>query len=134
MIIKNNNISKKITFTLFLIFYLVGIITYKDYGLTGDEIFERLEGFYWLNYVLSLTPFDGLNYSVATILGEIKGFSLPTAEDNEFYGVIFSLPAAFLEVIFQIEDSRNYYHFYHLLNFTLFFVASCNAPILFLFR
>ena len=68
---KNNNISKKITFTLFLIFYLVGIITYKDYGLTGDEIFERLEGFYWLNYVLSLTPFDGLNYSVATILGEI---------------------------------------------------------------
>ena len=98
-----NNTSKNITYLFFFIFFIIGIFTFKDYGLTGDEVFERQTGFYWLNYVLSLTPFDGLNYSVAAILGEIKGFSLPTAEDNAFYGVIFSLPAAFLEVIFQIE-------------------------------
>ena len=60
----------------------------------------------------------------AAIKFEEIGISLPKTEDNPFYGVIFSLPGAFLEVIFNIEDSKNYYHLYHFLNFTLFFIAS----------
>ncbi len=119
-----NNITKNITYLFFFIFFLVGIFTFKDYGLTGDEIFERQSGFYWLNYVLSFTPFDSLKNEVAIKFQAINDFTLPTTEDNLFYGVIFSLPAALLEVIFQIEDSKNYYHLYHFLNFLLFFIAS----------
>ena len=37
MITKDNNISKKITFLLFIIFFLVGTITFKDYGISVDE-------------------------------------------------------------------------------------------------
>ena len=106
-----NNITKNIAYLFFFIFFLVGIFTFKDYGLMGDEIFERQTGFYWLNYVLSFTPFDNLKNVAAIKFQEIKGFTLPRTEDNPFYGVIFSLPAAFFEVVFQIEDSKNYYHF-----------------------
>ena len=119
-----NNISKNITYLFFSIFFITGIFTFKDYGLTGDEVFERQTGFYWLNYVLSFTPFDNIKGIAAIKFEEIKGITLPKTEDNPFYGVIFSLPAAFLEVIFNIEDSKNYYHLYHFLNFTLFFTAS----------
>ena len=119
-----NNISKNIVYLFFSIFFIIGVFTFKDYGLTGDEVFERQTGFYWLNYVLGFTPFDNIKSIAAIKFEEIKGFTLPKTEDNPFYGVIFSLPAAFLEVIFNIEDSKNYYHLYHFLNFTLFFIAS----------
>ena len=119
-----NNLSKNITYLFFSIFFITGIFTFKDYGVTGDEVFERQTGFYWLNYVLGFTPFDNIKSIAAIKFEEIKGFTLPKTEDNPFYGVIFSLPAAFLEVIFNIEDSKNYYHLYHFLNFTLFFIAS----------
>ena len=119
-----NSISKNITYLFFSIFFITGIFTFKDYGLTGDEVFERQTGFYWLNYVLSFTPFDNIKSIAAIKFEEIKGITLPKTEDNPFYGVIFSLPAAFLEVILNIEDSQHYYHLYHFLNFTLFFTAS----------
>jgi hypothetical protein len=119
-----NNISKNIVYLFFSIFFIIGVFTFKDYGLTGDEVFERQTGFYWLNYVLGFTPFDNIKSIAAIKFEEIKGFTLPKTENNPFYGVIFSLPAAFLEVIFNIEDSKNYYHLYHFLNFTLFFIAS----------
>ena len=120
----SNNISKYTTYLFFSIFFITGIFTFKDYGLTGDEVFERQTGFYWLNYVLSFTPFENIK-SIATIKFEgIIDLTLPKTENNPFYGVIFSLPLAFLEVIFNIEDSKNYYHLYHFLNFTLFFTAS----------
>mgnify|MGYP000625031811 CR=1 FL=1 len=124
MAIKNNSISKKVTLLLFTIFFLIGVITFKDYGISVDEEFQRASGFYWLNYVLSFTPFDNLKNVAAIKFQEIKVFTLPGTEDNPFYGVIFSLPAAFFEVVFQIEDSKNYYHLYHFLNFGLFFIAS----------
>ena len=61
-----NNITKNITYLFFSIFFITGIFTFKDYGLTGDEVFERQTGFYWLNYVLGFTPFDNIK-SIAAI-------------------------------------------------------------------
>ena len=124
MAIKNNNISKKITFLLFIIFFLIGTITFKDYGISIDEEFHRGVGFYWLNYVLSFTPFSELNNSAAIKLEQITGFTLPEVRVNHPYGVIFDLPVALLEVIFKIDDPKNYFYFKHFLNFLLFFTAS----------
>ena len=45
MAIKNNNISKKITFLLFIIFFLIGTITFKDYGISIDEEFQTNKKF-----------------------------------------------------------------------------------------
>ena len=124
MTAKNNNISKKITFLLFIIFFLIGTITFKDYGISIDEEFHRGVGFYWLNYVLSFTPFSELNNSAAIKLEQITGFTLPEVRVNHPYGVIFDLPVALLEVIFKIDDPKNYFYFKHFLNFLLFFTAS----------
>ena len=124
MIIKNNNIPKKITILLFGIFLLVGIVTYKDYGISIDEEFQRSSGFYWLKYVLDFLPFHDLNDAVALKISQIKGFTLPSVEEHQFYGVIFDLPVALLEVILKIDDAKNYFFFKHFSNFLLFFIAS----------
>jgi len=124
MINQNNNFIKKIIYVIFLLFFFIGIYTYKDYGISVDEEFERRVGFYWLEYVLSLTTFDNFYNSALLKLNEITGFTLPTAKDNKFYGVIFNLPMAFLEVFFEINDSKEYFHLRHLFNFLLFFVSS----------
>ena len=124
MIIKYNNISKKIIVLLFVIFFLIGSITFKDYGISVDEEFHRSVGFYWLNHLLSFTPFEELNNSVNVKLEQIKGFTLPEAKTNSFYGVIFDLPIAFFEVIFKIKDPQKYFYLRHLLTFILFFISS----------
>ena len=124
MINQNNNFIKKVTYVIFLLFFFIGIYTYKDYGISVDEEFERRVGFYWLEYVLSFTTFDNFYNSALLKLNEITGFTLPTAKDNKFYGVIFNLPMAFLEVVFEINDSKEYFHLRHLFNFLLFFVSS----------
>ncbi len=115
---------KQITFLLFSIFFFVGLFTFKDYGISIDEEYGRFCGFYWLSYVLSFLPFDELKNLVDIKLNKIHGPSLLTPEEYPFYGVIFDLPVAFLEVIFQIEDSKNYYYLKHFLNFLLFFISS----------
>jgi len=124
MSIKENNIAKKITLLLFTFFFLIGIITFKDYGISVDEEFQRSSGFYWLNFVLSFLDFEELKELSAFKLDEIKGFTLSNVATNQYYGIIFDLPVAFLEVIFKINDSQNYFYFKHFLNFTIFFIGS----------
>ena len=128
MIKRENNISKKISFLLFLIFFFVGILTFKDYGISVDEEFNRLSGFYWLNYILSFTSFDELKNIVGIKLNEIIDFTLGPAREvaanHPYYGVVFDLPLALIEVIFKINDSKEYFHLRHLLTFVFFFVSS----------
>ena len=121
---KDKKISKNITYFLFAIFFLVGLFTFRDYGMWNDEEFQRFSGFYWLNYVLSFTSFDELKNIIAFKIDQIGDFTLGHPKYYPYYGVIFDLPAAFLELIFQIEDSKNYFYLRHFLNFTFFFVGS----------
>ena len=128
MIKKDISISKTIIFLLFLIFFFVGILTFKDYGISVDEEFNRISGFYWLNYILSFTSFDELKNIVGIKLNEINDFTLgparQVAADHPYYGVIFDLPVALIEAIFKINDSKEYFHLRHLLTFVFFFVSS----------
>ena len=124
MLQKDKKILKKVIFFLFLILFFCGIFTFRDYGISVDEEFHRSSGFYWLRYVLSFTTFEELKNLVNIKLNQISGFSLPPPESYPFYGVIFDLPVAFLEIVFKIDDPKNYFHFKHFLNFSLFFIAS----------
>ena len=124
MIIENNSISKKITFLFFFLFFLIGVLTYKDYGISVDEEFQRSSGLYWLNYILNFTPFNEFANEVAQKFQQSKGFTISDAEIHKYYGVIFDLPAVLLEIIFDINDSRNFFYFKHFLTFSLFFFGS----------
>ena len=122
--INNNNISKYFAYFFFSIFFFIGILTFKDYGISVDEEYQRIAGFYWLNYLLSFTSFEDLKSISAFKFDQIVDFTLPHPKDHIYYGIIFDLPMAFFEVIFKIEDSKDYFHFRHLSNFLLFFIAS----------
>ena len=63
-----------ITFSLFAIFLIIGILTFRDYGISIDEEFHRAAGFYWLNYILDFTPFREINAEVTNKLLELKEF------------------------------------------------------------
>ena len=125
---KDKKISQKIIFLLFPTFFLVGLFTFKDYGISVDEEFNRISGFYWLNYILSFTSFDELKNIVGIKLNEINDFTLGPAREvaanHPYYGVVFDLPLALIEVIFKINDSKEYFHLRHLFTFVLFFVSS----------
>ena len=121
---KNINISKKITHLLFLIFFLIGIFTFKDYGISTDEEFQRSSGLYWLNYVLNFTPFSELASEVSIKFSQSKTYVVPNVEVHKYYGVIFDLPSALLEILFKISDPKDYFYFKHFLNFTLFLIAA----------
>ena len=124
MTAKDKKISKNIAYFLFSIFFLIGLSTFKDYGMWTDEEFQRFSGFYWLNYVLSFTSFDDLKNITTLKINQIGDYTLPHPKNHPFYGVIFDLPAAFLELIFKIEDPKKYFHFRHFLNFIFFFIGS----------
>ena len=54
--------SKKKFIVIFLlsIYFLAGITIYNDYGIGIEEHFQRLNGFYWLNHLLSFYDFFDL--------------------------------------------------------------------------
>ena len=69
MILKNNSIYKKITYIIFPVFFLIGIITYKDYGISVDEEFEQLSVSYTTGGVTltaAQTDASGLGNSAGT--------------------------------------------------------------------
>ena len=113
--------SNKILFSFFLIFLLIGLITYKDYGIHIEEKFHRSNGFYWLNYILNFTEFNDLKNIASIKLDNIIGFTLSNIESWLNYGIIFDVPTAFLEIILNIDEPKNYYQFRHLISFLLFF-------------
>ena len=47
-----------ILISFFSIYIIFGILIYKDFGIGIEEHFQRLNGFYWLNYFLSFSNFD----------------------------------------------------------------------------
>tara|TARA_B100002051_G_scaffold273417_1_gene312151 strand:+ start:856 stop:2508 length:1653 start_codon:yes stop_codon:yes gene_type:complete len=116
--------SKKIIFLLFSCFFLVGLFTFRDYGISVDEEFHRSSGFYWLQYILNFTSFEVLKNLVDQKINQIHGFTLPSPKDFPFYGVVFDLPVAFIEVIFKVDDIKKAFYLKHFLNFTLFFTSS----------
>ena len=58
---------------IFFLFLLLGLFTYKDYGVSIDEKFQRLNGFFWLEYLFNFTDFQNFKYLVSE---KISNFSL----------------------------------------------------------
>jgi len=120
----NYKSQQVIIWGFFFLFFLIGLFTYKDYGIGIDDKFQRLNGFYWLDYILSFTPFEDLKNITSFKLNQISGPALPSVELHQKYGILFDLPASLLEVLFKIDDSQDYYYFRHFFNFIYFFIGS----------
>ena len=118
--------QKLITYSLFIFFLLTGILIFKDYGISTDEDFHRLVGFYWLNYIANFFPGSDFLLDVQNkikLIGDLT-LSVESGATFKYYGVIFDLPLAFIETVFNITDPKNFFFLRHFLNFFLFWVSS----------
>jgi hypothetical protein len=116
--------KKLLIFILFFTFFLIGLFSYKDYGINIEEKFQRISGFYWLNYILSFTSFESLKADALIKFNLTDTFMLPKINDNKFYGVIFDIPAAFIETIFNINSPIKYFQIRHIINYLIFFCSA----------
>ena len=120
----NKNIF--IPLSIFTIYFFVGLFIYKDYGIGIEEHFQRQNGFYWLSYLLTFTNFENLkeivNIKYQSIL--YNNPDLPKPDFFNFYGILFDVPAAFIESIFNIQSSKIYFEIRHILNFIIFFIGA----------
>jgi hypothetical protein len=116
--------SQLIIFFYFLSFFIIGILTAKDYGIHIEEKFHRSNGFYWLNHILSFTDLNELKTISLIKFNSISDYTLSPVSHYNKYGIIFDLPSAFIEILFKIDEPKDFYKFRHLLSFTLFFISS----------
>ena len=79
----------------FIAIAILGIYVYRDYGISLDEPAQRIIGIANLNYI-----FEFFGKTSPLINHYLNIPSLIDLEDRH-YGVIFEVPAAFLELFFD---------------------------------
>ena len=118
--LKKTNRHELIIVTLiYLIFFFIGILFYRDFGISVDEWDLRLLGFVNLKYITEIFFND-----VTPRLDEI----LLIPKFSEYYanthGAIFATPMAFIEYFFNITDSQKYYLIRHYSNHLIFLISN----------
>jgi hypothetical protein len=105
--IKNILVVDILTLSFFILFFVIGVCTYDDYGISFDEGFQRtLIGAVNYNFIETGNPSELLN-----------GF-------ERYYGPAYELILYSAEKIFKLSDSRDIYLLRHLIQFLSFFIAT----------
>lgn len=101
--------KKIIIMILFLLFIIIGIIIYDDYGISTDEQQERKTTLVNAKYIMDTFGYDGLSD-----LNE----ELPEYKDK-YYGVFLQLPCVVLEWMRGFKDDPSIYLYRHIYVFML---------------
>ena len=115
---KKNFKINLLIFLIFLIYFIIGVNIYKDYGISFDENINRDNGFVSLKYIFEKI---GINADLSKFVVDIPNLS---DYKDKAYGVVFDLPLAFFEFFFDIDNTRDAFLFRHLINFILFFIST----------
>jgi hypothetical protein len=94
---------------------LLGLSTYRDYGISWDEPAQRLTGEVTVNYLA-----ERFHTPAFMTWWEENVPALAEYNDRD-YGVAFEAPAFALEHFFRLKDPRRIYMFRHLLTFLVSF-------------
>ena len=113
---------------ILLIFYLAILflvfLFYKDYGVHIEEKFHRMNGLYWLNYISQTFNFEKIFLVTSEKMNLVDDYTLNKIENYKNYGIIFDVPLALFEVIFNIKKIETIYHLKHILSFLIFLFSS----------
>src|SRR5215469_11459679 len=94
----------------FLVVLVIGLLIYRDYGISVDEPTQRISGTVTLRYVAE-------RFAPSLLKGSANSLeSLNNYRDRD-YGVAFEAPAVTLEVLLGIRDQKEVFMFRHLLTF-----------------
>ncbi len=109
----------------FVIFFVIGLSIFKDYGLSVDEPFQRTIGYYW--YINLLEIFSN-NYENITSIKEkykLMYWSKFVQDGNLIqYGILFDTLCALIEENLNIQESHNAFYLKHFLTFFFFFISA----------
>ena len=70
-LLSNSRFQQIITIIFFILFFVIGLNIYKDYGLSNDEPFQRSVGYFWYIHLLEnfsnnvLTPSSSIPIPVS---------------------------------------------------------------------
>ena len=121
---ENKNV-KYFIYLFFLLFFLIGISIFRDYGISTDELFQRASGYYW--YV-SIVNELGINNEYINLLKDkfmkMESSAHLASGKSIYYGVFFDLFSVLIEEIFKIKSSYDAYYLKHFLTFAFFFLSS----------
>jgi hypothetical protein len=118
------NPHELIIYLVFVAYFILGFSIYEDYGFYIDEKFHRTNGFFWLSYIADFFELEKLKLATTAKMSEIQEFTAPDVERWNKYGIIFDLPAAYLEIFFGLDEPLKYFQMRHILVFTYFFIGS----------
>ena len=109
--------SYTVIFSFFFIFLLVGLSAYKDYGVSWDEPYHRINAFVSVKYIADLiSPGSFSQFDVYPPLHDYVA---------KEYGVVFDLFLFIIEIISgHKENGPGLYALRHLFTFALFYVSS----------
>ena len=113
-----------IFFTLYLIFLSIGVLIFKDYGIGLEENFQRASGFFWLKYILQFTELKNIASIAEIRFNEVYNLNpnLPKVSDNLSYGILFDVPVALIEILFNFKNNSANVYLRHFLSFFVLFV------------
>ena len=117
---KNNQILLIFYFAILILVFLF----YKDYGVHIEEKFHRMNGLYWLNYISQTFNFEKIFLVTSEKMNLVDDYTLNKIENYKNYGIIFDVPLALFEVIFNIKKIETIYHLKHILSFLIFLFSS----------
>jgi hypothetical protein len=103
----------------FLLILVLGLVTFTDYGMSGDELISRTNGGMSLSYIAE-------KFNIAWLKNDpvLATFDIPLHEyyDRD-YGVAFDLPVFFIERLFLLNDSRQQFLLRHFLTFFVYWLG-----------
>jgi Dolichyl-phosphate-mannose-protein mannosyltransferase len=116
---KQDSLNKRVKYVsvglFFLALLLLGLSSYRDYGISWDEASQRLTGAVTVKYLAE-------TFHIPAFMTRWKQ-DLPSLAEyrDRDYGVAFEAPAFALEHFFRLKDPRDIYMFRHLLTFLVYF-------------
>ena len=94
-----------IIFLFFLIFFIVGILIHKSFGISNDEPFQRSVGYYW--YISILEIFSNNTESINFLkqkFGQMYWSDYLKDGNLIQYGILFDTFSALIEEFLNVKE------------------------------
>ncbi|MBD5526802.1 MAG: hypothetical protein HDR02_00090 [Lachnospiraceae bacterium] len=110
---KREWVQKLLIVILFGAYFMMGILVYKDYGISTDEPDERETTFTNLKYAMDTLGIDGLEGAN----GDLENY------DYRYYGIAMQIPPALVEWAKDFPGGATIYYMRHLWTFIVCFLG-----------
>ena len=121
----NNNryqlVEKSIFYLTFVIFFIIGVKSFQDYGISLDEKWHRETGVLFYNYIKGF--FFELNNLQKVDAFTIKEIIQNVDKSPATHPVVFDLPIEFIIDLFGIKNSYQIFQLRHFISFFYFLIS-----------